>query len=258
MQWVRYLYETTRGNAAGKGVTLPEFDAFWAGEQFSIEDQVEDACFVLERFRSDPQAHPLGTPSGKIEIFSATIAGFGYDDCIGHPCWFDRDELLGSGKYPLHLVSNQPRTRLHSQYDHGVTSREAKIQGREAARMNPADAAARGIASGQVVRIYNDRGACLAGIQLSEDLRPGVIELPTGAWFDPLDPLDPTTLEVHGNPNVLTADVGTSRLAQGTSAHTCLVDVERFEGQLPLVKSHAQPSTTTLANTAAIAVLRVS
>ena len=107
--------------------------------------------------------------------------------------------------------------------------------------MNPADAAARGISNGQVVRIFNDRGACLAGIQLSEDLRPGVIELPTGAWFDPLDPLDPATLEVHGNPNVLTADIGTSKLAQGTSAHTCLVDVERFVGDLPPVRSHVQP-----------------
>ena len=258
MQWVRHLYETTRRNAAAKGITLPEFPVFWAGEQLSIEDQVEDARFSLELFREDPQAHPLGTPSGKIEIFSATIASFGYDDCIGHPCWFDRDELLGSGRYPLHLVSNQPRTRLHSQYDHGVTSREAKIQGREAARMNPADAAARGIASGQVVRIYNDRGACLAGILLSEDLRPGVIELPTGAWFDPLDPLDPTTLEVHGNPNVLTADVGTSRLAQGTSAHTCLVEVERFVGPLPVVKSHLQPRTTAPAEMATGRVQRPS
>ena len=137
LQWVQHLYETTRSNAADKGVILPTFDDFWAGEQFSIAEQVADTQFALERFRADPAACPLGTPSGKIEIFSERIAAFGYDDCIGHPCWFDRSELLGSGKYPLHLVSNQPRTRLHSQYDHGITSRNAKIQGREAARMNP-------------------------------------------------------------------------------------------------------------------------
>ncbi len=241
MQWLQHLYALTRDSAAKTNVTLPGFEAFWAGEQLGVAEQVADARFTLERFRDDPHTHPLGTPSGRIEIFSATIAGFGYADCIGHPCWYDRTELLGHGRYPLHLVSNQPSTRLHSQYDHGITSRTAKIQGREAARMNPRDAAHRGIANGQVIRLYNDRGACLAGVQLSEDIRPGVIELPTGAWFDPLDSRDRATLEVHGNPNVLTQDVGTSRLAQGSSAHSCLVEAERFDADLPPVKIFSQP-----------------
>ena len=93
--------------------------------------------------------------------------------------------------FPLHLVSNQPRTRLHSQMDHGITSRNAKIKGREAMRMNPVDAGQRGISAGDIVRVFNDRGACLAGIELTETIRPGVIELATGAWYGPLDPADP-------------------------------------------------------------------
>ena len=186
------------------------------------------------------------TPSGRIELYSETIAGFGYDDCHGHPRWYDKQESLGSPRavdYPLHLISNQPRTRLHSQYDHGVTSRKAKIRGREAARMHPADAASRGIHDGDVVRLFNDRGACLAGVHLTESIRPGVIELATGAWYDPLDPQQYHSLEVHGNPNVLTRDAGTSKLAQGPSAHSCLVQMERFDDPLPAIKIFGQPST---------------
>ena len=65
--------------------------------------------------------------------------------------------------------------------------------------------------------------------------------LATGAWFDPLDPGAPGSLCVHGNPNVLTRDAGTSRLAQGPSAQSCLVEVERWDAPLPPVTVHAPP-----------------
>ena len=54
--------------------------------------------------------------------------------------------------------------------------------------MHPADAAARGIADGDIIRLFNARGACLAGVRVTEDIRAGVIQLPTGAWYDPADP----------------------------------------------------------------------
>ena len=244
-EWVRYLYEQTRSNAAEKDISIPEFDDFWAGQQISVEEQVADMQFPLELFREDPQKYPLGTPSGKIEIFSEIIDGFGYNDCKGHPMWFEKDEFMGSSAYsrefPLHLVSNQPRTRLHSQMDHGITSRNAKIKGREAMRMNPVDAGQRGVSAGDVVRVFNDRGACLAGVEITETIRQGVIELATGAWYEPLDPEDPSSLEIHGNPNTLTRDIGTSKLGQGPSAHSCLVEVESFDQSLPEIKSFQQP-----------------
>ena len=71
-----------------------------------------------------------------------------------------------------------------------------------------------------------------------------VLELETGAWYDPLDPTDPTTLEVHGNPNALTRDAGTSKLAQGPSAHSCLVEVEKFTGELPEIRVFSQPAVS--------------
>ncbi len=81
------------------------------------------------------------------------------------------------------------------------------------------------------MRIHNGRGACLAGAVVTDTIRPGVVQLATGAWFDPLDPAEIGSLDKHGNPNVLTLDKGTSKLAQCSSAQTALVEVERFAGQ---------------------------
>ncbi len=242
MQWVEHLYEQTRQRADSAGVELPEFAEFWDGEQIDMREQLDEQRFALEKFRDDPEKNPLRTPSGKIELFSETIAAFDYDDCRGHPMWFDKQEWLGSERaqrFPLHLVSNQPKTRLHSQLDNGRTSRDAKVSGREIVRINPEDAAVRKISEGDIVRLFNDRGACLAAAVLTECIRPGVVELPTGAWFDP----DGESLEIHGNPNVLTRDAGTSKLAQGPSAHSCLIDIEKFTGHLPDITVFSQPAT---------------
>ena len=199
---------------------------------------------MLERFRRDPEANPLGTPSGKIEILSQTIADFGYADCIGHPAWYEKEEWLGSPlvkRFPLHLLSSQPRTRLHSQLDHGITSQESKIHGREPLRINPVDAVERGIRDGDLVRVFNRRGAFLAGAKISDALRQGVVQISTGAWYDILDPADPLSLEIHGNPNAVTNDIGTSSLAQGPSPNTCLVEVVKYEGAAPSLTVFSLP-----------------
>lgn len=103
--------------------------------------------------------------------------------------------------------------------------------------MHPTDAADRGISDGDLIRLYNDRGACLAGVQVSEAVAPGIVQLSTGAWYDP----DENGMCKHGNPNVLTRDKGTSQLAQGTSAHTCIVQVERFVGEVPPITAFDPP-----------------
>jgi biotin/methionine sulfoxide reductase len=198
-------------------------------------------------FRADPEAHPLTTPTGKIEIFSATIDGFGYRDCPGHPVWLEPDEWLGSPaarRFGLQLVANQPRSRLHSQLDVGAHSQSVKIAGREPVRLNPGDAAARGLHDGDLVRIFNDRGACLAGLAVDEAVRPGVAQLSTGAWYDP-DPGDPSFCR-HGNPNVLTADRPSSTLSQGCTGQLSLVEVERYCGDPPELSVSKPPATTPL------------
>ena len=97
---------------------------------------------------------------------------------------------------------------------------------REVIRINPEDAMSRGIGDSTLVRVFNDRGSCLAVAKCSQELMSGVVSLPTGAWFDPDDILG---LERHGNPNVLSSDIGTSSLAQGPTAHSCLVEVEPYD-----------------------------
>jgi biotin/methionine sulfoxide reductase len=241
--WLRQLYDEARTRAAAAGHALPAFDAFWSGPPIVLPEP-RAAAPLLSKFVQDPQAHPLKTPSGRIEIFSQRVADFGYADCPGHPAWLEPAEWLGGAlarRFPLHLVSHAPAARLHSQYDHADLSLDTKVQGREALRMHPQDARERGLADGDVVRVHNDRGACLAGLRLSEDLRPGVVQMATGAWYDPLDPTQDGSLDKHGNPNVLTLDIGTSRLAQATSALTCLVEVERHAGPLPALSCHAPP-----------------
>src|SRR5271165_5966648 len=242
-QWLQYLYEQTRRVLSARGVEAPDFDRFWEAGELLLPTLPWDGG-ILRAFRRDPEAAPLPTPTGKVEIASATIASFRYEDCPEHPMWLAPSEGAGSpalARFPLQLVVNQPATRLHSQLDFGATSLASKIKGREPVRLHPQDAAARGISDGDIVRLYNDRGACLAGAVLSEALRPGVVQLSTGAWHDPDDPAAEKPLCVHGNPNVLTRDAGTSRLAQGCSGQLTLVEIERYEGPPPRVKAFDPP-----------------
>jgi biotin/methionine sulfoxide reductase len=178
---------------------------------------------------------PLDTPSGRIELYSATVASFGYDECPGRPVF----RAPGLSPYPVVLICNQPTSRLHSQLDMGGLSQRGKIAQREPLRMHPADAAARGIAGGDVVRVFNELGSLLAGVRLSEACAPGVAQLSTGAWFDPSAPAVATC--VHGNPNVLTADVGTSRLAQGCTGQHARVEIARHDGPLPPIRAYDPP-----------------
>ncbi|MDP6799639.1 MAG: molybdopterin guanine dinucleotide-containing S/N-oxide reductase [SAR202 cluster bacterium] len=242
--WVRHLYDLTHRFAAQRGVELPGFDAFW--EQGFVEIPPPAKPFVMfDDFRSDPEEHPLRTPSGKVEIFSEKIAGFGYDDCPGHPVWQEPVEWLGAEsakRYPLHLISNQPSARLHSQMDQGSVSRDTKIRGREPITMHTDDATARGLADGDIARVFNDRGEVLAGVAISDGILPGVVALATGAWYDPLEPGKAGTLDIHGNPNVLTLDKGTSKLAQGPAAQSALVEIDRYDGVLPEITVFSQPT----------------
>jgi biotin/methionine sulfoxide reductase len=199
---------------------------------------------MLDAFRADPDRNRLQTPSGRIEIHSGEIASFRYADCPPHPTWLEPTEWLGSSlvaRFPLHLVSDQPHTKLHSQLDFSTLSRANKVQGREPVWIHPTDAAARGISNGDVVRLFNDRGSCLAGAVLTDAIVAGVVKLSTGAWWDPEEPGRPGSLDKHGNPNVLTRDHGTSSLGQGCSAQSCLVQLERHEGRVPPITAFDLP-----------------
>jgi biotin/methionine sulfoxide reductase len=243
IQWLNHLYEESRERGRESGVMLPSFEEFWnAGHVEYPWPEVEQV--FLKDFRNDPKLHLLGTPSGLIELYSEEVAGFGYEECPGHPFWKPLDEPPrkdGVSIYPLHLLSNQPATRLHSQYDHGKVSRATKLHDREPITINSRDAAARNICDGDVVKVFNQRGAMLAGAIVSDDVRSGVAQIATGAWYDPVDAGEIGSLDKHGNPNVLTPDIGTSRLAQGCAAQTTWVQIERWEAELPPITAFDPP-----------------
>jgi biotin/methionine sulfoxide reductase len=243
-EWLEWLYAGSRERCAAQGVQLPDFATFWQAGGVRMPEN-DRPVVSFEAFRADPAAHPLGTPSGRIELFSERIHGWGYADCPGHPCWLEPHEWLGSAlaqRFPLHMLSDQPFTKLHSQLDHSAYSLANKVAGREPILLSPDDANARGLRDGDLVRVFNDRGACLAGVRISDALTPGVVKLSTGAWWDPLEPGNPHALELHGNPNTLTRDAGASSLSQGCSAQSCLVQVERFEGPAPAHRAFEPPA----------------
>ncbi|KAA0574376.1 trimethylamine-N-oxide reductase TorA [Azospirillum sp. B21] len=239
LERVREIYEDALKQATAKKIPMPDFDTFWNKTgvvEFSTPDSAVRRTKYAD-FREDPVINALPTATGRIEIYCKAIEKMGYDDCPPHPTWLEPSEWLGQRerKYPLHVNSSHPQFRLHSQLN-GTKVRELyAVGGREPCRINSADAAARGIKSGDVVRVFNGRGQCLAGAVVSDDIRPGVIELQEGAWYDPAEGGKPGTLCKYGDPNVLTPDIPTSKLGQATSAHTCLAEVELYKGTPPAV-----------------------
>jgi biotin/methionine sulfoxide reductase len=213
-EWLRHLWAGTEARGRREGVDVPSFDTLRQQGVWRVPDRGTPEV-LLEQFRADPEAHALATPSGRIELRSESIA-LSMPDVPPHPAWRAPQEWLG-GAAPdeLHLVTNQPALQLHSQLYQVAEPGPAPVQ------IAATDAAARGIAEGQIVRLWNARGACLARAVIDAGLRPGVVVMPTGAWFDP----DPKRLGLDraGNPNALTGERRSSELGQGCGALSTLV-----------------------------------
>ena len=83
-QWLEWIYQSTKEKALEKGINMPDYEAFKAAGWFKANAPKEPVV-MLKKFRDDPDANPLPTPTGRIEIFSPTVAAFDYVDCPGHP-----------------------------------------------------------------------------------------------------------------------------------------------------------------------------
>jgi trimethylamine-N-oxide reductase (cytochrome c) len=248
MDWIETFYNEAREDGKKKGLKMPDFKTFWKGEgivEFPIPDDAKDYVRFAD-FRKDPIENALGTPSGKIHIFSRKIESFKYDDCPPHPAWLEPVEWLGSdkaGKHPLHIVSPHPKYRLHSQMNNTWLRETYEVAGREPLWINSADAESRGIRSGDVVKVYNQRGATLAGAIITDRIRSGVVMLQEGAWYDPDNPGEVGAMCKHGNINLVTIDKGTSKLAQANIANTALVEVEKYKEVAPAVTAFTPPQS---------------
>jgi trimethylamine-N-oxide reductase (cytochrome c) len=197
----------------------------------------------LREFYEDPDNHPLKTPSGKIEFRSQNLAKYFPDDKERPPVphWIEKgeshDERLSSERakqYPLLVVSNHGRWRVHAQCDDINWTREAptcKIKGPDGYKyepcwINPADASARGIENGDVVKVYNERGAVLCGAYVTERMMPGAVSIDHGARYDPIVPGE---LDRGGAINTITPHKTTSRKATGMVVSSFLVEVQRAD-----------------------------
>ncbi|WP_299002883.1 trimethylamine-N-oxide reductase TorA [uncultured Shewanella sp.] len=251
--WLIKLYNDCKKANKGK-FDMPDFDTFW--QQGYVYFGEGKPWVRHADFRDDPEIHPLGTPSGLIEIYSRKIAQFGYDDCPGHPIWMEKAERShggpGSKEFPIWMQSCHPDKRIHSQMCESTALRETyAVNDREPVYMNPIDAKHRGIKNGDIVRVFNNRGQLLAGAVVSTRYPQGVIRIQEGAWYGPVGDdgskvggAKVGALCSYGDPNTLTMDIGTSKLAQACSAYTCLVDFEKYQGKVPDVSSFSGPIET--------------
>lgn len=231
LQWLETFYQIASERGASQQVTLPPFAEFWQANQLiEMPTSEQNGQFVrFAAFRADPQANPLKTPSGKIEIYSERIASFNYADCPPHPMWLVPDEWHGNAEpQQLQLLSAHPAHRLHSQLNHTSLRERYAVAGREPLTLHPQDARARNIQDGDLVRVWNHRGQVLAGAVVSDGIKPGVICLHEGAWPD-LD-LQAGGICKNGAVNVLTKDLPSSKLGNGCAGNTALAWVEKYRG----------------------------
>ena len=131
--WLRHLYD------GAAGPDWPGYDALRERGLYEIAAPERPAT-LMEAFRADPAGSPLATPSGRIELFSDAIAAMGLPDCGGGPEWRAPHEWLGdtlAARFPLHLITNQPAQRLHSQMDTGPVAAAAPRRGPRAAAHRP-------------------------------------------------------------------------------------------------------------------------
>ena len=153
------------------------------------------------------------TPSGRCEFHSPRLAARGLDPL---PDYVPNHEAPGqSPQYPLAMISPPARHFLNSSFVNVQSLRD--IEGRPLLEIHPQDAAARGIADGSVVRVFNDRGSHACHAVVCERARPGVVH-GLGIWWRKLG-LDGT------NVNQLTSQALTD-LGEGPTFYDCAVQVE--------------------------------
>ena len=206
-QWLREL----------AGPEIDDWEAFRAAGLARLPGPAEPVAFAAEV--RDPVAHPFSTPSGKIEIYSATLAA-SPDPCgLGPvppiPTWIPPH--LPDPRHPLQCVSPKSRARTHSTHDNQEILSRADPQD---VWIHPADAGARGIADGQPARVFNDRGATVLPARVTDRIAPGVVSIKEGAWFTP----DAGGTDTRGAANVLTEDRAAP--CGATTYNSCLVQVE--------------------------------
>lgn len=222
-EWVRWLLDQSR-------TTITDLPTFEQLKTQGIFKKKLASYISMQKFRDDPVANPLKTPSGKIEIWSSNLHLMSQDwkmDVPGNgidplPVYRQTREMPGDelqSKYPLQCLGHHYKQRTHSSYGNSPWLKEAHPQH---VWINTLDAAARGIANGDALEVFNDRGALVLPAYVTPRIMPGVISVPQGAWYDP----GTGGVCKGGSVNVLTSQELTS-YSKGNGQHSNLVEVRR-------------------------------
>jgi trimethylamine-N-oxide reductase (cytochrome c) len=240
-EWIKYGFDGSGVPQAG----LCTWEEFREKQYYVVptDPDWEKHPAGLYEFYQDPEKHPLNTPSGKLEFYSQRLADNFPDDEERPPVphWIPYGEshqeslqLPRAKQYPLLCQSNHPRWRVHANLDDVTWFKEiptCKVRGAdgylyEPVWLHPAEAAKRGIKNGGIVKIYNERGAVLAGAYVTERIMPGVAYIDHGARYDPIVPGE---LDRGGAINTITPYKWSSRNAAGMVVSGFLVEVERVD-----------------------------
>ena len=216
-------------------ITLQEFKE---NGVYTVPREMGDAFTYIahKAFRDDPAANPLDTPSGKLEIHCQSIADFvkksGFNEISPIPTYnppiegyedtYADWENKVKGDFPLQLFTIHYRRRSHSIFDSAAWLRELFPQ---EFMINPIDAAARGLVTGDIAKITSQHGTVVRPTYVTERLMPGVVTLGEGAWAE-VD--EKTGIDLAGATNILNGAIPTGQGHQGWN--TCIVQVERYGG----------------------------
>lgn len=214
--WLKHLLDETRK----LDPETPTFEKLekehvhhwrYPGPRVAFKDQIEQ-----------PDKVKFNTPSGKIEIFSKALFDMNNEEIPALATyissWEGPEDQL-TDKYPLQLIGWKLKTRANSNHS---TNPWLKEVARQEIWINPIDAEKRQLKDGDSVKVFNDRGATMVDVKVTPRIIPGVVAIPTGAWYNP----DKDGIDQNGCTNVLTTDRKTA-LAHGNAHHTCLVEVTK-------------------------------
>ena len=228
---------------------LPSLDEFIEQNLGAWTRPATQPAIAFADFRHDPQKFPLGTPSGKIEIFSRQLFDMGnpheipavpkyiqewespFSDSHGEQV----NKLSNNNSYPLQAIGHHTLHRAHSTHANNDWLEEAFPQ---RVFINPLDASARGILDGDNVKVFNARGSLILPCRVTARIMPGVVDIPQGAWYAP----DNEGIDHGGNVNVLTSSRWTP-FAFGSAQHTIMVQVERCLSKGKSNSPNSQPLT---------------
>lgn len=226
LDWAQFLYEEARKIKPELPASFEEASQHGPYKFYPLPGKI-----AFKEFRDDPAAHPLKTPSGKIEVFSERLWNLNktwelpkgeaiYPTAVHEKTWEGPEDHEGLKKHPFQLIGHHYKGRVHSSYGNIPWLMQVAPQ---QLWMNDLDAVKRGIAHGDMVKVFNDRGVVHVQVKVTPRIMPGVLSLPQGAWYQP----DTKGVDKGACINTLTKTHMTP-LAKGNPQHTNLVDVVKI------------------------------